>query len=75
LLHSIWPGAQPQVPLLQTRPAPQAMPQPLQLLALVLVSTQLPLHEVVPPLQVEEHWLELQTCEPVQAVVQLPQWA
>jgi hypothetical protein len=33
----------------------------LQLVALVLRSTQLPLHEVVFPLQVDEHWPELQT--------------
>ncbi|HET6148334.1 MAG TPA: hypothetical protein VFH68_12450 [Polyangia bacterium] len=73
LLHRVWPAAQPQVPLLQTLPAPQAMPQPLQLLALVLVSTQLPLHEVVVPLQADEHWPELQTWAPAQALVQLPQ--
>ena len=51
------------------------MLQPLQWATLVLVSTQLPLQAVVPPLQVDEHWLALQTWALVQALVQLPQWS
>jgi hypothetical protein len=43
------------MPLLQTWPAEQALPQVLQLVTLVLVSTQLPLQAMVPPLQLDEH--------------------
>ena len=50
------------------------MPQLPQLFESVVVVVQAVPHCVCPELQLELHWLLLQTCPDVQTVLQLPQW-
>ena len=50
--HTVYPAAQTQVPLWQTKLVPHAVPQVPQLLISVCMSTQVPLHVVWPEGQV-----------------------
>ena len=73
--QSFWLPAQPQVPPLQVAPAGQIVPQVPQLFESVEVVVQAVPHWVCPALQLELHWLLLQTGDDDgQTVVQLPQW-
>jgi hypothetical protein len=73
--QSFWLPEHPQVPPLQLAPAGQTVPQEPQLLESVEVLVQAVPHCVWPELQLELHWLLLQTGDDDgQTVEQLPQW-
>jgi hypothetical protein len=72
--HSFWPLEHPHWPPLQAAPAGQTIPQVPQLFESVEVLVQAVPHWVCPVLQLELHWLLLQTgAEDGQTFPQLPQ--
>ena len=71
--QSFWPLEHPQEPPLHVAPAGHTLPQLPQLFESVDVLVQAVPHCVCPELQLELHWLLLQTWPDVQTFPQLPQ--
>lgn len=69
----VWPAAHPHRPPEHTAPDGHSCLQAPQLLASVLVSTQLPLQSVWPDPQLLTHWLLEHTSPEPQAWLQAPQ--